>query len=401
MQKYKYLILGAGPSGLAFANCLKKNGENNFLVLEREETSGGLCRSKFIDGSYFDIGGGHFLDTRNQNVLDFLFSFMPKEEWNLYTRNSKISFQEQFIDHPFEANIWQMDIENQLKYLLSISNAGCLENVDMPDDFISWIYWKLGKEIANDYMIPYNKKMFGQDLNCLGTYWLSKLPNVSFEDTLRSCLLRKPFGQQPAHSQFYYPIKYGYGELWERMALEIQTNIRYKTKCKSIDFDRKVINNMFQGDIIINTVPWCEFEIMDGIAVEIQKNVDALKFSSVYTEYLSSELDTDAQWIYYPQEYIDYHRILVRKNFILNARGYWTETNATRYVISDKKSYFNQYAYPLNTKDKPEIMKQLLNFSESKGVFGLGRWGEWEHFNSDIVVDRAIKLANRVQKEIY
>lgn len=27
-------------------------------------------------------------------------------------------------------------------------------------------------------MLPYNKKMFGDELNELGTYWLEKLPNV-------------------------------------------------------------------------------------------------------------------------------------------------------------------------------------------------------------------------------
>lgn len=366
MQKFKYLILGAGPSGLSFANHLKKNGENNFLVLEREETSGGLCRSKFIDGSYFDIGGGHFLDIRNQNVLDFLFSFMPQEEWKLFTRNSKISFQEQFIDHPFEANIWQMDIENQLKYLLSISKAGCLQNVEVPDDFITWIYWKLGTEIANDYMIPYNKKMFGQNLNSLGTYWLSKLPNVSFEDTLKSCLLKQPFGQQPAHSQFFYPIKYGYGEIWERMADNIKQNIKYGINCETIDFDSKVINNMFQGDIIINTIPWCEFKMMFGISDKIRRYIDSLKYSSIFTEYIGTEIDTDAQWIYYPQESVDYHRILVRKNFILNARGYWTETNTDRYKSSEYTCFSINMLIHLILLKSQRILSNCLHLLKAK-----------------------------------
>ena len=33
----KYLILGAGPSGLTFANRLKQMGESSFLVLEKEK----------------------------------------------------------------------------------------------------------------------------------------------------------------------------------------------------------------------------------------------------------------------------------------------------------------------------------------------------------------------------
>ena len=56
----------------------------------------------------------------------------------------------------------------------------------MPNDFVDWIYWKLGSKVAEDYMIPYNQKMFSKELNQLGTYWLEKLPNVSFEETLLS-----------------------------------------------------------------------------------------------------------------------------------------------------------------------------------------------------------------------
>ena len=86
----KYLILGAGPAGLAVANKLLKNGEEDFLVIEKENIAGGLCRSEQVDGSPLDIGGGHFLDVRNPEVLDFVFSFMPIEEWDHYERDSRI-----------------------------------------------------------------------------------------------------------------------------------------------------------------------------------------------------------------------------------------------------------------------------------------------------------------------
>ena len=67
-------------------------------------------------------------------------------------------------------------------------------------------------------MIPYNKKMFGDDLNQLGTYWLNKLPDVSFEGAIRSCLENKAYTKQMRHTSFYYPKVYGYGKVWKRMA---------------------------------------------------------------------------------------------------------------------------------------------------------------------------------------
>jgi len=60
--------------------------------------------------------------------------------------------------------------------------------------------------------------------------------------------------------------------------------------------------------------------------------------------------------------------------------------------LNDNFKYMNQYAYPLNTMKKPEIMKKLLGWSKEQGVIGLGRWGEHQHYNSDVTVDLAIKL---------
>ena len=215
MYKIKYLILGAGPAGLAFANTLLESRNNDFLVLEQENTPGGLCRSCNVDGAPFDIGGGHFLDVRRPDVNDFLFRFMPEREWNLFTRDSRIYIDNKMIHHPIEANIWEMDVETQVQYLKSIAMAGCNTGKPCPKRFVDWIRWKLGNCIAENYMLPYNRKMFGDGLNRLGTYWLEKLPDVNFEETLRACLLHKPFGKQPGHAQFYYPKKYGYGEQWK------------------------------------------------------------------------------------------------------------------------------------------------------------------------------------------
>jgi len=237
----KYLILGAGPAGLTLANKLKQAGETSFILLEKEAEAGGLCRSVNVDGSPFDIGGGHFLDVRRPEVNEFLFQFMPEEEWDLYNRDSRIIVKGNVVNHPIEANIWQMVLEDQVEYLKSIAVAGCNLGTPMPKEFVDWIFWKLGSKVAEDYMIPYNQKMFSKELNELGTYWLEKLPNVSFEETLLSCLTKKAYGQQPGHAQFYYPKKYGYGELWLRMANAIKDNIICGVSVKGIDFDTRTV----------------------------------------------------------------------------------------------------------------------------------------------------------------
>lgn len=399
----KYLILGAGPAGLTFANRLKQKGIKDFLILEREDTAGGLCRSVDVDGTPLDIGGGHFLDVRRPDVNKFLFEFMPETEWFKYNRDSRIDLNGNFISHPLEANIWQMKPEDQVEYLKSIAMAGCNLGTKIPKKFIEWIYWKLGSKIAEDYMIPYNQKMFSKELSQLGTYWLEKLPNVSFEDTLLSCLTKKAYGIQPGHAQFYYPKKYGYGELWLRMANAIKENIKYSKQVKGIDFTTRTVTSKdgtkYQGEQIISTIPWIEFDDIIGMPESMRAQIKELKFSSIQVEYFPINLDTSCHWIYYPDLTLSYHRILVRHNFCPHSKGYWTETNSER--ISNETNnnfkYMNQYAYPLNTIKKPHIMERLLTWSKERGVIGLGRWGEHQHYNSDVTVERAIKLVEGLE----
>ena len=58
--------------------------------------------------------------------------------------------------------------------------------------------------------------------------------------------------------------------------------------------------------------------------------------------------------------------------------------------------YVNAYAYQLNTIGKPSIMKELLAWCSERGVYGLGRWGEHQHYNSDTAVRRAMELAEKI-----
>lgn len=397
MIQTKYLILGAGPSGLTLAAMLKQNGINDFIVLEKEEEAGGLCRSKLIDGSELDIGGGHFLDVRNKHVTDFLFQYMPEEEWNLYQRNSMIQIGDKLIDHPIEAHIWQFDVHEQIDYLKAIATAGCNLGVDKPEKFVDWIYWKLGKKIADDYMLPYNQKMFGNMLNELGTYWLEKLPNVSFDETIMSCLERKPYGKQPGHACFYYPKKFGYGEVWRRIGQYLGENVRYKEEVVELVPEERIVTtrgNSYCAEKIITTIPWSSFRIVK-CAEAILTELKQLHHTSIIVDYVSDKIETDAHWIYYPDLNLPYHRVLMRCNFLENSRGYWTETNGSRCMGMTENAYVNTYAYPLNTIRKPIIMENVRAYFEEKRIYALGRWGEHQHYNSDVCVEKAMAFAEK------
>ena len=389
---------------MTFANRLKfERHEDSFLVLERENEAGGLCRSKIVGGAPFDIGGGHILDVRRPCVTEYLFQFLPEKEWDRYVRDSRIELRSGTISHPIEANIWQMPIDEQVEYLESIAKAGCNSGAPMPEKFVDWIYWKLGEKIAAAYMIPYNKKMFGDQLDSLGTYWLEKLPSVSFKETLLSCLTRKAHGRQPGHAEYFYPKQYGYGEVWLRIAKTLGDNIRYGQKICAINFDTNTVTtadgSKYQAEKIITTIPWAEFKEIDGMPEDLRADIKKLKHTAVQTRYFPENVDTDSQWTYFPSPDLPYHRICYRHTVHNYWDGYWTETNATRVEgeLEDGVTRFlNDYAYPLNTVEKPQIMARLLKWCHTRNVFGLGRWGEHQHYNSDLTVERAMALVECV-----
>ncbi len=404
-NKIKYLILGAGPAGLTLGRILADHGEKDLLIVEKEKEAGGLCRSVTVDGAPFDIGGGHFLDVRDRKVCDFLFRFLPEKEWNRFDRDSRIRIHGMEVSHPFEANLWQLPEALQETYLASIKKAGCNRGIPQPTRFTDWIRWKLGDRIAEDYMLPYNRKLFADDLDKLGTYWLSKLPNVSYEETLQSVRDKKPYGTQPGHAAFYYPKEYGYGEVFLRIAQSLEGKIRYEAVVTEVDLSDCSVTlsdgSMIKAEHIITTIPWTSF-VSRGLPVDILSEIGNLRSSAVETHYVPDDPGTEAHWVYVPDESIPYHRILCRKNFFPGSRGYWQEKRYRkefpdeRYPKDHSFSYLNEYAYPLNTIDKPAVMKRLLTYASKQNVIGLGRWGEHEHFNSDVVIKRAMDLAERL-----
>ncbi len=396
MEYYKYIILGAGPSGLSFAHTLKQLGEDSFLILENESVAGGLCRSEEVDGAPLDIGGGHFLDVKRKEVLEFLFQFLPLSEWREYSRISKIKIRGTEIDYPLEANLWQLPISDQVDFLESIAQAGCVRGLPMPESFEQWISWKLGDRIAEEYMLPYNHKIWSIDLNELGTYWLYKLPDVSFRETLQSCLEGKPAGTLPAHGTFLYPKKFGYGEVWKRMGEALGDHLLTSTPVTSIDIANGIVNGTFKAEKIITTIPWTIWPEIADVPVSIQEQISKLHHVSIDVNYYPETLPTDAHWIYDPDETLAHHRILCRSNFCEGSKGYWTETNATRATENKGWRSRSEYAYPLNTREKPEAIATICSWAEQNGIVGLGRWGTWEHMNSDIAVSMGINAAKNL-----
>ena len=324
---------------------------------------------------------------------------MPREEWNEHKRVSKIRLRGVELDHPLEGNLWQLPVADQIDFLESIAKAGVLRGEPQPEAFADWITWKLGDCIAREYMLPYNRKIWSMDPNALGTYWLYKLPDVSFRETLQSCLEHRMFGALPAHGTFLYPKEHGYGEVWRRMGEALGDQLHLGEKFTSVDPATRTVNGRYQADCIVNSIPWTAWTEAGPIPDDVRAAIGRLVQVPIDVDYVADTLSTDSHWTYDPDETKSFHRLLLRSNFCPGSKGYWTETNTARSpaLVPGAFRHTNEYAYPVNTLDKPQAVETVKQWAAGQGIYALGRWGQWEHMNSDVATSLAISAA----KELY
>ena len=393
MKHVRFCILGAGPSGLAFAAALLDAKCDSFVLLDKEAEAGGLCRSADVDGSPLDIGGGHFLDLRRPAVLDFIFGYMPREEWQEFHRRSTIRLRGIEVEHPLEGNLWQLPPDDQVDFLESIARAGSAQGTPEPVRFDEWIRWKLGDRIAEEYLLPYNRKLWCMPLSALAVDWLHKLPAVAFREVLRSCLLKESGGTLPAHGRFLYPRAHGYGEVWRRIAASLGERFWPGHEVRTVDVERRMVNGCVEADVIVNTLPWPIWKQLARLPEAIAAAIDQLVYTSVHVDYRPENLPSQAHWIYEPDENRAYHRQLLRHNFCAGARGHWLESNAARSLPAEGIRFVAEHAYPVPTSSRPRAIANVLSWGRAQGILGLGRWGTWEHINSDVAVELALAAA--------
>jgi hypothetical protein len=166
-----------------------------------------------------------------------------------------------------------------------------------------------------------------------------------------------------------------------------------------LDLERKVVNGRYRAEMIVSSIPWQCICGVTAVPNPIADAVGKLVHIPIDVDYNPEDVGSPAHWIYEPNEQTSYHRILARSNFSANARGYWTETNSRVAQPQNGFRHRNEFAYPVNTIDKPALVQTIHDWSKSVGILPIGRWGNWEHMNSDIAVSQGINAAKDLLKD--
>jgi len=307
------LIIGAGLSGLAAALALLEKGIEDFTIIEKEKFVGGLASSRRLDGWSFDRTG-HFLHFRGSMAWDIVSSFVPLEQ---IERRAYVYHRGQFVPYPFQTNLVYLSEKDRVRYLLSAIEAHKTEPT--VQNFEDWIKASIGNEIAKDFLIPFNRKIYSADLKKLspeqgGRY----IPRPNIEELVRGAICEKKNLSNEYNRVFFYPKNGDIGCLAESIARVLEKNILYARQVYRIDPNERIVTCKngerfsYSGDLI-STIPMTDAVsyMSDFLPEEASDAVEELRATKIinFNVAIEGKLATDAHWIYVGDMELPFYRV--------------------------------------------------------------------------------------------
>jgi protoporphyrinogen oxidase len=171
VEQVDYLVVGAGVTGLGFANAIRDRalgrGEPTprVLVVEAEAEPGGYCRTVTRDGFVWDYSG-HFFHFKHPAIEAWLRARMPGEDVRTVVKRSSIRYAGRDVDFPFQKNIHQLPPAERDECIRELQALAAGASV-APDSFLAMLYGRLGRGIVEKFLRPYNEKLYATDLDTL------------------------------------------------------------------------------------------------------------------------------------------------------------------------------------------------------------------------------------------
>ncbi|QJR81681.1 NAD(P)-binding protein [Alteromonas pelagimontana] len=348
-------IIGAGPTGLSAAYHLGADT----LLLERNATVGGWCRSIKDQGFTFDYAG-HIMFSNDPYVLK-LYDILLGDNQHWQNREAWVYSKNVHTRYPFQGALYGLPpavikecilgaVEARYKNPasnepLAGQSATAAPVFDPKDDdccadgtslstsespvcsqgrtqnFEEFIYGVWGAGIAKHFAIPYNKKLWTVPLTEMETSWLGgRVPLPDLGEIIDGALepVAKPMGP---NARFGYPKKGGFQALVSGFVPHIKGQIELNADVVQLLPSEHLIvladGRRFRYDNLISTMPLPELVRLIGKEApkDVQDAANGLRHISVRCVNIGIDREkvTDKHWIYYPEDTI-FHRIFVQGN---------------------------------------------------------------------------------------
>lgn len=422
MKKVKNIVLGAGITGLSYANF----SNEECLVIEKESTPGGFCRTFYQDGYVWDFAG-HFFHFATEDIKNFFEQRLSSDEKVTCHKNTKIYYDSKFIDYPFQMNIHQL---SKSEFIDCLYDLAVLNTKNQYDGFLDMLYGKFGNSITEKFLRPYNEKLYACDLNELDENAMGRFfPYADLIGILRNM---KSNADKSYNSTFEYPKKGAVtfiNVLLDNLK-SMNVNIKYNSIIDKIDIYNHIIT-IDEEDIkyerLINTVPLNVFSnyLPDNISKKLNTVFHANK---VLVFNLGFDRKSDIEkfhWIYFPDKDINFYRIGFYDVILDTDKlsmyveiGYENDFTITTDeiqkqlsltldnlkrcgIISDHVLMSYNYvvmdpAYVHITEESNKCVKDLKHDLAVFDIYSIGRYGSWTYCSIEDCIIEAKTLVEKL-----
>ncbi len=431
----KILIIGAGPCGLGAAYRLKELGYRDWKIVEKNPYVGGLSASFKDDlGFSWDIGG-HVLFS-SHDYFAKLMDIVLGSDYIEHERKAFVKLTDRWVAYPFQNNIHNLAPSKALECLFGLLLSRF--NKRTHANFKEWIVSVFGKVIAGYFMLPYNSKVWVFPLDEMSYEWTSgRVSVVSLRRVLRNFIFAKDDSSWGENNKFRFPLFGGTGEIFRRLALNFDENLRLGKEAVSIDVDKREVvfnDGTREGyDNLINTMPIDIFANRAGLDA-LFPEINKLKHNSVYSIGLGLKrrISCDKCWVYFPSNKCPFYRLTYFSNYssrnapqgdyssLLCETAFFGGAAKNKEVVIDETiqalidngilrqddrdlivSRFlveAEYAYPIPTLGRDRALSKLQPYLEDKGVYSRGRFGSWlyEKGNMDHSLMQGVEAVDRI-----
>ena len=308
MERVRYLVVGAGISGLAFADALGK--DDDYLVLESDREIGGYCKTITQDGFVWDYSG-HFFHFKHQDIEKDLVARMPGQKILKIEKDSRIFWsRDRWIDFPFQKNIHQLPQADFLECLsdLHFKEGSQTAGQGAPKSFEEMLYARFGKGIAERFLVPYNEKLYATKLSSLDVDAMGRFfPHADVDDIIRN--FTRP-DNASYNSSFTYP-EGGAIQYVHALASGVRADrIALGERLVSIDLRAKVAKTSQREIAFEHVVSSAPFPALLSIAgLPVPPSTYSWNQVLVFNLGFDRKGPEKIHWAYFPQRDVSFYRV--------------------------------------------------------------------------------------------
>lgn len=414
MREVGTLIIGAGVSGLAYAAYTNED----YVIVDKEDTPGGLCRTFYKEGFVWDFAG-HFFHFAHPELKAAFEKETCAEDLVKCIKRTNINYNGHIVNYPFQMNIHQLPKEEFIDCLYDLFNRTEKKEYS---SFEEMLYGKFGKSITEKFLKPYNEKLYACDLNELDTSAMGRFfPYANPKQIIDNM---KASEVQTYNSTFDYP-RMGAQFFVDLMLKKIDMNkLITGVQVSSVDIDRQIAvvgEEEYHYKKLISTMPLnhfvkligSEYSAIVGGALSCNK---VLVFNLGFDRQAS---DPQTHWTYIPMKDVNFYRMGYYSNILGTDKlsmyieiGYTEDAtvdvdeqlrltleNLKKLGVIDDHRLIAYNALIINpgyvhiTAQSVASVAQLQKVLSGKNVYITGRYGKWTYCSiEDCMVD-AMKLA--------